>query len=121
MKNTRFDDGRNAIGYRRVIESNRTPRFRRDETGDKVTERVMEREGFSIFESCLGRPMSKNPVLEGLSVRRLADIHDETSAVNCTFEKRNISTELVRRDINEKLSVISVQMVIYRRFRDVAI
>jgi hypothetical protein len=31
------------------LESNRTPRFRVDETGDKVTEGVMEREGFSIF------------------------------------------------------------------------
>jgi hypothetical protein len=41
----------------------------------------MEREGFSILESCLGRPISKNSVLEGFSMRRFADIHEETSAI----------------------------------------
>jgi hypothetical protein len=40
------------------LESNITvPRFRADVTGDKVTEGVIEREGFSILESCLGRPI----------------------------------------------------------------
>ena len=63
------------------MESNRTPRFRADETGDKVTVGVMEREGFSILESCLGRPISKNSVFEGFSIRRFADIHKETSAI----------------------------------------
>jgi hypothetical protein len=63
------------------LESNRTPRFRAEETGDKVTARVMEREGFSILESCLRRPISKNSVLEGMSMRRFADIHEETSAI----------------------------------------
>jgi hypothetical protein len=51
-------------------------------------------------------------------MRRFADIHEETSAIACTFEKRNISTELVRRGRNEKLSVVSVQMVMNRGFRD---
>jgi hypothetical protein len=73
-------------------ESNRTPRFRADKTGDKVTEGVIEREGFSMLESCLGieregfsmlesclgRSISKSSVLEGLSMRRFADIHEET-------------------------------------------
>jgi hypothetical protein len=63
------------------LESNRTPRFRADETGDKVTEGVIEREGFSTLESWLGRPVSKNSVLEGLSMRRFADIHEETSGI----------------------------------------
>jgi hypothetical protein len=70
--------------------------------GDKVTEGVMEREGFSIFESCLGRPISKNSVLEGLSVRRFADIHDETSAIALPRKEtfpRNLSAA---RDINER-------------------
>jgi hypothetical protein len=56
------------------LESNKTPIFRADETGDKVTEAVMERGGFSILESYLGRPISKNSVLEGLSMGRFADI-----------------------------------------------
>jgi hypothetical protein len=80
--------------------------------GDTVTEGVIEREGFSSLESCFGRPISKNSVLEGLSMRRFADFS------NCTLEKRNISTELVRRERNEKLSVVSVQMLMNRRFRD---
>jgi hypothetical protein len=46
-----------------------------------VTVGVMEREGFSSLESCLGRPISKNSVLEGLSIRRFADIHEETLAI----------------------------------------
>jgi hypothetical protein len=63
------------------LESNRTPRFRTDETGVSMTVGVIEREGFSILESCLGRPINKNSVLEGLSMRRFADIHEETSAI----------------------------------------
>ena len=63
------------------LVSNRTPRFRADETSDKVTVGVMDREGLSILESCLGRPISNNSVLEGLSMRIFADIHEETSAI----------------------------------------
>jgi hypothetical protein len=64
-----------------MLESNRTPRFRADETGDKVIVGVIEREGFSILASCLGRPISKTSVFEGLSMRRFADINEETSAI----------------------------------------
>jgi hypothetical protein len=39
----------------------------------------MEREGLSILE-CLGRPVSKNSVLEGLNIR-FADILEDTSAI----------------------------------------
>jgi hypothetical protein len=78
------------------LESNITPRFRADKTVDMVTEGIMESEGFSILESCLGRPISKNSVLEGLKMRRFADIHEETSAValsrKATFP-RNLSEE----------------------------
>jgi hypothetical protein len=77
----------------------------------------MERDGFSILESCLGRPVCKNSVLEGLSMRRFADIHDETSAIALS-RKETFPQKLVRRDINEKLSVGSVQIVMYRSFRD---
>ena len=49
--------------------------------GDKVTVGVMEREGFSILESCLGRPINKNSVFEGFSIRKFADTHEETSAI----------------------------------------
>jgi hypothetical protein len=40
-----------------------------------------EREGFSIWEICLGRPLRKNSVSEGLNIRRHADIREETSAI----------------------------------------
>jgi hypothetical protein len=78
------------------LESNRTPRIRADEMGDKVTEGVMEREWFSILESYLGRPISKNSVVEGLSMRRFADIHEETSAIALSRKEtisRNLSDE----------------------------
>jgi hypothetical protein len=42
---------------------------------------VREREAYSILESCLGRAISKNSVLEGLSIRRFAHIHEETAAI----------------------------------------
>jgi hypothetical protein len=83
-----------------------------------VTEGVTEREGFSILESCLGRPTSKNSVLEGLSMRlRFADIHEETSDIALS-RKETFPTELGRRERNEKLSVVGVQMVMNRRFND---
>jgi hypothetical protein len=91
------------------LESDRTPRFRVDEKGDKVTVGIMERVGFSIFESCLGRPTRKNSVSEGLRLRDFS---------NCIFEKRNIFREFVRRERNEKLSVVSVQMVMNRKCTD---
>jgi hypothetical protein len=34
-----------------------------------------------MLESCVGRPISKNSVLGGLSIRRFADIYGETSAI----------------------------------------
>jgi hypothetical protein len=68
------------------------------------------------LESCLGRPTSKNSIFEGLSIRRFADIHEETSAI--AFSRRDIFTEVIGRKRNENLSVVSVQMVMNRRFRD---
>jgi hypothetical protein len=38
--------------------------------------------------------------------------------INCTFERKNIFTEFVRRERNEKLSVVSVQIVMNKKFRD---
>ena len=47
-----------------------------------MTVGIVEREGFfNILESCLGRSISKNSVFEGFSIRRFADIHEETSAI----------------------------------------
>jgi hypothetical protein len=66
-----------------------------------VTEGVMEREGFSILESCLGRPTSKNSVLEGLSMRRFADIHGETSAIALSMK------EIFSRNLSEEKEMIS--------------
>jgi hypothetical protein len=57
----------------------------------------MKREGFSFWEICLGRPISKNSVFEGLSVRRFADIREETSAIvfsrNETFSRNLLEAE----------------------------
>jgi hypothetical protein len=76
----------------------------------------MEREGFSICESCLGRQMSKNSVLKGLSIRRFADNLEETSAI--ALVRKESFTEFVSRERNEKLGVICIQVVMKRRFRD---
>jgi len=78
------------------LESNRTPRLPADETGDKTTVGVIEIEGFSILDSCLGRPTSKNSVFEGFSIRRFADIHEETSAIALSRKEtfpQNLSEE----------------------------
>jgi hypothetical protein len=74
------------------LESNRTPRFRAHETGDMVTDGIMEREEFSILESCFGRPISKNSVLEGLNMRRFADIPEETSAIALSRKQHSHGT-----------------------------
>jgi hypothetical protein len=83
---------------RDILESNRTPRFRADEMGDEVTEGVIEKEGFSILESCLVRPISKNSVLEGIEHEKynFADIHENTSAIALSRKEtflRNLSQE----------------------------
>jgi hypothetical protein len=76
------------------LDSNRTPRFRADEMGDKVTEGVMEREEFSYLETCLRRPISKSSVSEGLSIRRFADIYERLQQL-CVQEKKTISRNLL--------------------------
>jgi hypothetical protein len=61
-----------------------------------VTVGVEERQRFSILESCLARPISRNSVLEGLSMRKFADIYEETSAIALSREEtfsRNLSEE----------------------------
>jgi hypothetical protein len=50
-------------------------------------------------------------------LRRYSDIHEETSAT--VFSRiETFSKEFVRRERNEKLSVISIQMVMNRGCRD---
>jgi hypothetical protein len=53
------------------------PRFLADGEGRMVVAGVGDREGLEILASCLGRPMRRNSVLEGLRVRRFADIQSE--------------------------------------------
>jgi hypothetical protein len=53
------------------------PRFLADGEGRMVVAGVDDREGLVILASCLGRPMRRNSVLEGLRVRRFADIQSE--------------------------------------------
>jgi hypothetical protein len=43
----------------------------------------------------LGRPISKNSVLEGLSIRRFADIREETSAIALS-RKETFSRNLLK-------------------------
>ena len=49
------------------LESNRTPKFLALGTGDKVTSEVTFIVELLSLQSCLGRPMSRKSVLEGLS------------------------------------------------------
>ena len=53
------------------------PRLRTEAEGRMVVPEVTDKEGLLILDSCLGRPMTRNSVLEGLSVSKLADIHSE--------------------------------------------
>jgi hypothetical protein len=48
---------------------------------DKVTSEVIFTVGLLSLESFLGRPISRKSVLEGLSIRRLADIQEQTLAI----------------------------------------
>jgi hypothetical protein len=59
---------------------------------------------------------SKNSVFEGLSIKGFADIHEETSAI--ALSRTDTFTEFIRRERNETLNVLSVQMVMNRRFKD---
>jgi hypothetical protein len=52
-----------------------------------------------------------------LSLRRFADIHEETSAIVFS-RKETFPRNYDRRDRNEKLNVISIKMAMNRRFRD---
>jgi hypothetical protein len=54
----------------------------------------METEQFSILESCLGKLISKNSLFEGLSMRRFADIDEETSAIALS-RKETVSRNLL--------------------------
>ena len=53
------------------------PRFRAEVEGAISLSGESGRTGFEILESCLGRPINKNSVLEGFRVRRLANIQSE--------------------------------------------
>jgi len=62
-------------------ESNMTPRLRAESDGLIVTLESMWRVASETLESCLGRPISKNSVLDWLSERRLVDIQVETESM----------------------------------------
>ena len=55
-----------------------TPRFRAESTGERITLFGRRIVGELSLESCCGRPMMRNSVLEGLRVRKFADIQFET-------------------------------------------
>jgi len=69
---------------------------------------VKDREGLVSLESCLGRPISKKSVLEGLSIRRRR--HPRIDFSYSVLKKRNIFQKF-RGEGNEQLSVISIKMV----------
>jgi hypothetical protein len=59
-------------------ESKTTPRFRADDTGKIERLDDICRAGSDSLDSCLGRPMRRNSVLEWLSESILEDIQSET-------------------------------------------
>ena len=59
------------------LVSKMKPRFRAEGEGRMIVAGVGEREGLEILASCLGRPIRRKSVFEGLRVRRLADIQSE--------------------------------------------
>jgi len=58
-------------------ESKMTPRLRAESDGLIVTLKGMWRVALDTLDSCLGRPISEDSVLDWLGERRLADIHVE--------------------------------------------
>ena len=63
--------------------SMRKPRFRAWLTGCSIVFKSMVKDGFLSLASCLGRPMTRNLVLDGFSDNRLADIQVETFEKIC--------------------------------------
>ena len=57
------------------------PRFLVDRLGIMGLVVGRQREGLTILEVCLGRPIRMNSVLEGLRVRKLEDIQDEMRVI----------------------------------------
>jgi len=55
-------------------ESKMTPRLRAESDEAMVTFEGMRREGLDTLDSCLGKPVSKNSVLDRFTERRLVDI-----------------------------------------------
>jgi hypothetical protein len=53
-----------------------------------VTSGGTKREGLSTFEKCLERPINEKSVLEWLSMRRFADIQEQTSTI--VFSRKEI-------------------------------
>ena len=60
-------------------ESKMKPRLRAEEQGVMDCSGEIESEGLEILDSCWGSPISKNSVLVGFRVRRLAAIQEEMS------------------------------------------
>jgi len=60
------------------VESNMAPRLRAESDGVIVTLEGMRRAAPETSESCLGRPISKNSVLDRSSERRIIDNQVET-------------------------------------------
>ena len=56
------------------------PRLRAVEVGRIVVSVLGEKEGLEILASCLGSPIRRNSVFEGLRVSKLAAIQCEISA-----------------------------------------
>jgi hypothetical protein len=59
------------------LVSKMKPRFLAYGEGRMIVAGVGDRERLQILASCLDRPMRRNSVLEGLRVRRFADIQSE--------------------------------------------
>ena len=91
------------------FESNITPRFLAEATGLMEVLEGIDREGLSILASWVGRPMSRNSVLEELRERKLEAIQDEISEMVFVGVKCFVGSCMERK---EELSVISIELVI---------
>jgi hypothetical protein len=66
---------------RERLESKMKPKLRAKGTGVRKVLGEMKRFGFWILVSCVGRPISRNSVFDGLRERKLDDIQVEMSDI----------------------------------------
>src|SRR5664279_3848952 len=97
------------------VESKMTPRLRAVEVGVIETFEGIARIGLDSLDSCRGRPIRRNSVLDWLRDNRLQDIQFETFEI--TSRSRSMLTSNLGDENDMELSVIGIEMMIDRRLR----